>query len=188
MNQNNQTNHFNLMIDAIGYVNRMRQIDTKGGQSYLCCDVVALVGPSNETRNVRFDCIVTGEQAIEDMWALNDAVADLNDPKIFVSVRLSDLKAELFSYQKGDKQGQAGVALKVRLIKLNSCSIDGQPFDLPSAIQQEVEAPAPPPPAKVRSSLNRPASPQPTRIVSPTVPQRAASPRTPRQGFAAQQR
>ncbi len=172
--ETNQSNYFNLTTDAIGYVNRRRLVKTNGGQSYLCCDVVALVGPSNETRNVRFDCIVTGEAAIADMYAIDDAVAELEDPKIFVSVRLADLKAEIFTYQKGDKQGQAGVSLKARLIKLNSCSIDGQNFELPSAVAKEEEAlppaPAPQPPSPPAASS------QPKRGVYPAVPPRNAAP------------
>ncbi|MEW6677310.1 MAG: DUF3577 domain-containing protein [Pseudomonadota bacterium] len=46
-----------------------------------------------------------------------------------VAFRLGDIYPETFVYQSGPKQGQTGVSIKGRLLKIASAKIDGMPVD-----------------------------------------------------------
>ncbi len=69
------------------------------------------------------------------MAQLKEAIE--NDHKVLVGFKLGDLYIDTFEYKQGEKQGQTGVSLKARLLKLNWVKVDGQPYLLPSDQEQE---------------------------------------------------
>jgi len=115
---------FDLHINGIGYVNRIREVQVKKGQPYLSCTIAALRGNSESVEYTYFECNVTGTKAKNLMERCIDA-SNLKK-KILISFCLGDLYAETFTYSKGDKQGQTGVSLKARLLKITSIKIDGE--------------------------------------------------------------
>jgi hypothetical protein len=50
--------------------------------------------------------------------------------RVLAGFKLSDLYAETFVYQKGERQGQTGVALKARLLRIDWVKVDGEPYPL----------------------------------------------------------
>ena len=127
--------YFNLHANGFGYFQRAREVQAKGGKSYVACDINSLQGPSNETRKLRFDLIVTGESAQADVDFICNWIIEqqLEDPKVLVSFRASDLDPQFFIYQHGANKGSHGSCIKARLIRLTYCSINGQVVQLPSA-------------------------------------------------------
>ncbi|WP_392560312.1 STY4534 family ICE replication protein [Orbus mooreae] len=115
---------FDLHITGLGYVNRIREVQVKKGNPYLSCSIAALRGNSEDAEYTYFECNVTGEKA-KHLIAKCIEASDLKK-KILISFCLGDLYSETFTYTKGDKQGQTGVSLKARLLKVSSIRIDGE--------------------------------------------------------------
>ncbi len=55
-----QTTFFNLHVEGVGYLNRVRTVDPKRGEAFLACDINALNGPADDVSYTRFDCRVSG--------------------------------------------------------------------------------------------------------------------------------
>ncbi|WP_392564319.1 STY4534 family ICE replication protein [Orbus wheelerorum] len=124
MNTSTTKQFFDLHIKGIGYVNRIREVQVKKGNPYLSCTIAALRGNSEDAEYTYFECNVTGEKA-KDLIARCVEASDLKK-KILISFCLGDLYSETFTYGKGAKQGQTGVSLKARLLKVTSIKIDGE--------------------------------------------------------------
>ncbi|WP_392562273.1 STY4534 family ICE replication protein [Orbus sturtevantii] len=133
---------FDLHIKGIGYVNRIREVTVKKGQPYLSCTIAALRGNSEDVEYTYFECNVTGEKAKDLMERCIEA-SDLKK-KILISFCLGDLYSETFTYSKGAKQGQTGVSLKARLLKVTSIKIDGELkySDKEQSSENQVESPS----------------------------------------------
>ena len=60
---NSETAYFDLHITGLGYLNRIREVKLRKGESFLACDIAALNGPIDSPEYRRFDVRVTGEEA-----------------------------------------------------------------------------------------------------------------------------
>jgi Protein of unknown function (DUF3577) len=115
---------FDLHIDGVGYLNRIRQVRPKRGEPFLACDVSALVGPADAVEYRRFDCRVSGKDAQHLIRRCEQAVSE--EKKVLVGFRLGDLWTDIFTYSKGPKEGQTGVSLKARLLLIRWIKVDGE--------------------------------------------------------------
>jgi hypothetical protein len=115
--------YFNLNTSGIGYVNRIRTVAPKRGESFLCCDITALMGPSNEVEYIRFDCRVTGAEAKKLITRCENAVKEKR--KVLINFRLGDMYIDTFIYAKGSRKGETGVSLKARLLYIGFIKIEG---------------------------------------------------------------
>ncbi|SCZ40021.1 MULTISPECIES: STY4534 family ICE replication protein [unclassified Pseudomonas] len=118
-----ETTYFDLHITGLGYLNRIREVKLKKGESFLACDIAALNGPTDCAEYRRFDVRVTGEDA--QVLVRRCARAVELDRKVLVGFRLGDPWVDTFTYSKGINQGQLGVSFKARLLLLNWIKIDG---------------------------------------------------------------
>ena len=125
-----QGKFFDLHVTGIGYLNRVREVEVKRGKPFLAVDIAALHGNADSVQHTRFDCRVSGKEAQALIRELAPAVEA--DRKVLVGFKLGDLYAELFTYQQGERQGQTGVSLKARLLKITWAKIDGEPVTLPT--------------------------------------------------------
>ncbi len=55
---------------------------------------------------------------------------DVKKP-VVIGFRIGDIYPELFTYERGEKVGQQGVAIKGRLLKIGFAKVDGQAVTLP---------------------------------------------------------
>ncbi|MEJ2405357.1 MAG: DUF3577 domain-containing protein [Candidatus Thiodiazotropha sp.] len=126
--------YFDLHINGIGYLNRARVVSPKRADPFLAVDVTALYGSSDDVQKTRFDCRVVGgvaKEVIEQfMPQINDQGRMASDGttlrhKVLAGFRLGDLYADTFTYQKGKKEGEIGVSLKARLLRLDWVKVDG---------------------------------------------------------------
>lgn len=115
---------FDLHIDGVGYLNRIRQVKPKRGEPFLACDISALVGPADAVEYRRFDCRVTGRDAEHLVQRCQQAVDE--GKKVLTGFRLGDLWTDVFTYSKGPKEGQTGVSLKARLLLVRWIKVDGE--------------------------------------------------------------
>jgi len=133
MQEQTQPKYFDLHTTGIGYLNRAREVQVQRGQPFLAVDISALHGEIDNVEYTRFDCRVSGKEAQAVIRELIPAVKA--GSKVLVGFKLSDLYAETFTYERGQRQGQTSVSLKARLLKIDWAKVDGQPFALPSTDQ-----------------------------------------------------
>lgn len=114
---------FDLHTQGIGYLNRVREVCPKNGSSFWACDIAALHGSEDNVNQTRFDCRVSGADAIK--LVSNYQWATQQGHKVLIGFRLGDLYAETFTYSKGERAGETGISLKARLLKIGFIKIDG---------------------------------------------------------------
>jgi len=122
--QNASNSFFDLHITGLGYLNRIREVTPKRGDSFWACDIAALNGPSDDVGYTRFDCRVSGQEAEKLVKRCQQAV-DMKR-KVLIGFKLGDLWTDTFTYSKGDRAGQTGVSLKARLLFISWIKIDGE--------------------------------------------------------------
>jgi Protein of unknown function (DUF3577) len=124
MNNSDNVRYFDLHTTGVGYLNRVRDVEPENGSPFLAVTVAAIHGKSTEVDHTYFECAVYGEQAQAIVRQLQPSIEA--DQKVFVGFTLSNLKADAFTFQQGDKAGQSGVNLKARLIRIAWAKVDGQ--------------------------------------------------------------
>lgn len=124
MTNTSERSFFDLHITGLGYLNRIREVTPKKGESFLACDIAALNGPSDDVSYTRFDVRVSGSDAQHLVRRCSDAVKA--EKKVMIGFKLGDLWTDTFTYSKGDKAGQQGVSLKARLLFISWIRVDGE--------------------------------------------------------------
>ena len=127
MSTNETKQYFDLHTNGFGYLNRIREVTVKEGDSFLSVTVAALRGSVDNAQYTRFECRVSGKQAQGTVRQLMPAVEGKS--KVLIGFTLSDLYAEAFTFKNGDKAGETGISLKARLLRIAWAKVDGQPFD-----------------------------------------------------------
>ena len=111
-----ETKFFDLHTSGIGYLNRFRTVNPANGHPYQSVTVAALRGNADNAQYTYFDCIVVEEEAKHVLLNLVDT--DEKDASYMIGFNIGDIYPEIFTYKSGNKQGQTGVSLKGRLIKI----------------------------------------------------------------------
>ncbi len=140
MTTQTETKYFDLHTTGIGYLNRFRQVKPNQGQSFYSCTIAALRGNTDNTLYTYFDVRIVNEEALNVLLNCMDETD--KDTKVLVGFKIGDIYPEPFTYQSGNKQGQTGVMLKGRLIKLNWLKINNELVYKPqplSAVEQKQE-------------------------------------------------
>ena len=123
--------YYDILVSACGFLNRVRTVEVDEGESFLACTFAALRGvkggkgeKSERSELTYFDVKVVGNDAKELLARFQDVIND-RSRNVFASVRLSDLTVSSFVYQKGERKGETGYAIKTRLLAIESLAIDG---------------------------------------------------------------
>ena len=120
---------FDLHVNGVGYLNRIREVKPRKGQPFLACSISAMRGDPNDVEYTKFDLRVTGAEAKRIVAMLKPEV-DVKKP-VVIGFRIGDIYPELFTYERGERAGQQAVAIKGRLLKIGFAKVDGQPVPLP---------------------------------------------------------
>ena len=123
-NQSNESKFFDLHTTGIGYLNRIRQVSPRKGKPFTCVTVAALHGATEKAEYSYIDCNVVGAEAESLVKRCQQAVEA--NKKVLVSFRIGDIWADAFTYERGDKKGQAGASLKGRLLYIGWIKVDGK--------------------------------------------------------------
>ena len=133
-----ESSYFDLHVEGVGYLNRVRTVKPKQGQAFLACTVSAMRGSTEDVGYTKFDCRVSGSdpQAI-----VKQLEADVTAEKsVIIGFRIADIYPEAFTYEKGERQGQTGVSIKGRLLRVKFAKVNGESIVLPqSASSNEAE-------------------------------------------------
>ncbi|MVT36614.1 DUF3577 domain-containing protein [Acidovorax citrulli] len=135
LHNSNPVSFFNLHTSGIGYLNRIRWVETKGrgrkAESFLACSISALRGSSDAADYTYFDLRVSGEEAIGLIDGLQQEVHDRC--KVLVSFKIGDIYPHLYERDVRDQQSgrptghkEMATLIKGRLILINSISVDGE--------------------------------------------------------------
>ena len=126
---------FNLHVEGVGYLNRVRTVKPKKGQEFLACTVAALRGSDSDVSYTKFDCRVSGADAQAIVKRLENDVAA--DKAVIIGFRIADIYPEMFTFEKGDRKGQPGVSIKGRLLRIKFAKVNGEPIDVPQPARAE---------------------------------------------------
>ena len=125
-----QPSYFDLHVEGVGYLNRVRTVKPKtGGQGYLACTVSALRGSTDDVMYTKFDCRVSGADAQKIVRLLEAEVAA--QKRVIIGFRIADIYPETFTFERGEKKGQTGVSIKGRLLRIKFAKVNGEAIDLP---------------------------------------------------------
>ncbi|QKS30666.1 MAG: DUF3577 domain-containing protein [Candidatus Accumulibacter similis] len=130
-----QPSYFNLHVEGVGYLNRVRTVKPKKGQEFLACTVAALRGSDSDVSYTKFDCRVSGADAQAIVKRLENDVAA--DKSVIIGFRIADIYPEMFTFEKGDRKGQPGVSIKGRLLRIKFAKVNGEPIDVPQPARAE---------------------------------------------------
>ena len=130
-----QPSYFNLHVEGVGYLNRVRTVKPKKGQEFLACTVAALRGSDSDVSYTKFDCRVSGADAQAIVKRLEDDVAA--EKSVIIGFRIADIYPELFTFEKGDRKGQPGVSIKGRLLRIKFAKVNGKSIDVPQPANVE---------------------------------------------------
>jgi hypothetical protein len=128
-----QSAYFNLHVEGVGYLNRVRTVKPKKGQEFLACTVSAMRGSAADLGYTKFDCKVSGADAQRIVKLLETDVAD--EKPVLIGFRIGDIYPEIFTFAKGEKEGQQGVSIKGRLLRVKFAKVNGEPVGLPPSTQ-----------------------------------------------------
>ena len=128
-----QPSYFNLHVEGVGYLNRVRTVKPKKGQEFLACTVAALRGSDSDVSYTKFDCRVSGADAQAIVKRLENDVAA--DKAVIIGFRIADIYPEMFTFEKGDRKGQPGVSIKGRLLRIKFAKVNGESIDVPQPVR-----------------------------------------------------
>ncbi len=134
--QANESSYFDLLVEGVGYLNRVRVVKPKSnkkGQAFLACTVSAMRGSTDDVGYTKFDCRVSGSDAQEIVRKLEADVTA--QKKVIIGFRIADIYPELFTYESGERQGQSGVSIKGRLLRVKFAKVDGE-YDRAAAVRR----------------------------------------------------
>lgn len=134
---------FNLIVEGVGYLNRIRLVKPKKGPTYVACTINAMMGQSDNVEYVSIDCIVVGSIAIQVVEMLEGEVKA--EKKVIIGFRAGDPKPDFYEFE--DRKTHEVVrreGLKARLLQVTHAKVDGQRVTIPLV---ERPAPAAPQPA-----------------------------------------
>jgi len=128
----NPSSYFDLHVEGVGYLNRVRTVKPKtGGQSYLACSVAAMRGSTDDVAYTKFDCRVSGADAQKIVKQLEADVTA--EKRVIIGFRISDIYPEAFTYENGDHKGETGVIIRGRLLRVKFAKINGESIALPQS-------------------------------------------------------
>ena len=131
--RSNANEYFNLHVSGIGYLSRVRWVETKSGgrkaQPFLACTIGALRGSADDVQYTYFDVRVSGQEAIDLVDKLGHDV-DANR-KVIVAFKASDIYVNVYEREMKDQNGrktghvEAAANIKGRLLQINMAKVDG---------------------------------------------------------------
>ena len=125
-----QPSYFDLHVEGVGYLNRVRTVKPKtGGQGYLACTVSALRGSTDDVMYTKFDCRVSGADAQKIVRLLEAKVAA--QKRVIIGFRIADIYPEVFTYEKGDHKGETATIIKGRLLRVKFAKVNGVSIPVP---------------------------------------------------------
>ena len=132
MSNQSNSQYFNLTADGVGFVNRIRKVQSKKGDPYFGCTIQASYGDSGD--KCRFDVRVVGNEAKEAFQSLVETYPDLlsaevkKHPTVIISFRLGDLNPKMIEFTDREGQSRSFATIDARLLIAKSIKVNGEVF------------------------------------------------------------
>ena len=126
-----QSAYFNLFVEGVGYLNRVRTVKPRNGDEFLACTVSAMRGSAANVDYTYFDCKVSGADAKRAVKLLEQDVID--EKPVLIGFKISDVYPESFTFEKGERRGQQGLSIKGRLLRVKFAKVNGESIGLPES-------------------------------------------------------
>jgi hypothetical protein len=142
MTESNKARYFDLIVEGVGYLNRIRTVQPKGkAKPYLACTVKAFCGGADEIEYRSCDLIVVGKQAKDAIGILEPLVKA--NQAVIVGFRFGDVRPDQYQV-KSRETGEVDVrfGLKGRLLQLTFAKADGQVVQIPLVERPRRDEPA----------------------------------------------
>ncbi|MGI9303376.1 MAG: DUF3577 domain-containing protein [Gammaproteobacteria bacterium] len=114
---------FDLMTNGLGYVSRLRDVQPVNGDPFVSVSIAALRGAADQVKYTHFDCVLAGDKVRQVVAKLKPFID--GNRKVLIGFTLSDLRAESFTFKKGERAGNTGISLKARLVRIPWAKVDG---------------------------------------------------------------
>ena len=131
--RSNANDYFNLHVSGLGYLSRVRWVETKSGgrkaQPFLACTIGALRGNSDDVQYTYFDVRVSGQEAIDLVDKLGHDIDE--NRKVLIAFKASDIYVNVYERELKDRSGrktgqvEAAANIKGRLLQINMAKVDG---------------------------------------------------------------
>ena len=132
MSNQSNSQYFNLTADGVGFVNRIRKVQSKKGDPYFGCTIQASYGDSGD--KCRFDVRVVGNEAKEAFQSLVETYPELlsaevkEHPTVIISFRLGDLNPKMIEFTDREGQSRSFATIDARLLIAKSIKVNGEVF------------------------------------------------------------
>lgn len=106
-----------LTFEGLAYLNSVRT-----RQEFLTANLSALHGAADAVEYTPFDCVV--DRSLDDLVRKFGTALEAQQ-RILLGFKSNGLSPRVFTYEKGDKQGQPGVSLGTTLREVKWAKVDG---------------------------------------------------------------
>lgn len=120
--QNKQPYYYDNITRGLGYLNSIRTVEAKK-DPYLACKITGICGSSDDPGYIYYDLNVKAKDAAHLVKRCVDACTQKR--KVLVGFTIGDAMPQIFTFQKGNRQGEQGVSMKGRLLSISWIKIDG---------------------------------------------------------------
>ena len=132
-NSNQPDRATSVIINGLGYINRIRKVSPNNGQPYLACDVSLMQGTKNSVEYARFSCIIRGSNAkdiVRKYFTTPQGEVKSPEAPVVANMTLGGISAQNFVYRSGKRKGQTGIELKSALLSIKWLKIGNQVVEL----------------------------------------------------------
>ena len=135
-----ESKYFDLHVNGIGYLGRIREVKPKRGEAFLACSINAFRGAAGSVEYTKLDVKCTGKHTAE-IVRLLEPMVEAKKP-VIVGFRVSDIYPDSYVATKGTRQGEMVIELKGRLLKISFAKCDGQNVDISQFLEPPAASPA----------------------------------------------
>lgn len=123
-----ETKYFDLHVNGIGYLGRVREVKPKRGAPFMACSINAFRGQAGAVEYTKFDVKCTGRNTAEIVRLLEPMINAKK--RVIVGFRVADIYPDSYVAKGGAREGEMIIELKGRLLKISFAKCDGEPVDL----------------------------------------------------------
>jgi len=127
--QNQSQNFFNFTAEGAAYINEVKWVQPRNGNTYIAIRASILEGLDGKNK-IACDLTIRGQQADEVLQMFQDVWPEgygSRSPKWFAGIRIGSLNSK--SFFRGN--GQPGSTLSGRLLAIKWLKIDGEEMEIP---------------------------------------------------------
>jgi hypothetical protein len=135
-----ETKYFDLHVNGLGYLGRIREVKPKRGAPFVACSINAFRGQAGAVEYTKFDVKCTGRNTAEIVRLLEPMVKDKK--RVIVGFRVADIYPDSY-VAKGTREGEMIIELKGRLLKVSFAKCEGQSVDLSQFADPPADSDAP---------------------------------------------